>query len=164
MAHHRMKRMTAALVVATAIAGVSGDVLANCLRASDLGAVHSRQVQTELMVAALTCDRRDVYNGFVRKFESKLIDRGQDLKRLFRRLHGPKSEAQLNGFVTRLANEASMRSVGTRQFCKQADGLFAAVGAMTHVDFDAFTAQRAAKTPHGLPLCRDAGKIIEARR
>ena len=104
MGQGRRAKTVAATLAVGLLLGAAGEAAANCVRASDLGAVQSRLVQTEMMVAALTCKRKDEYNHFVRKFQRELVARGEGLKTLFKRLHGGKSETRLNGFVTRLAD------------------------------------------------------------
>ncbi|RVU36371.1 hypothetical protein EOI86_14275 [Hwanghaeella grinnelliae] len=78
-----------------------------------------RFLQSELMVAALACDARQYYGDFVKRYKVSLVSSGRDLKNHFEKAHGQKKGfAELNRFVTRMANKASgrMASLGA-DFC-----------------------------------------------
>lgn len=78
-----------------------------------------RFLQSELMVAALACDARQHYGTFVQRYKVSLVSSGRDLKNHFEKAHGQKKGfAELNRFVTRMANKASgrMASLGA-DFC-----------------------------------------------
>ena len=96
-----------------------------CASDTDLAALNARVLQTELMVAALSCDERQRYNSFVTAYREVLKDRGQALQALFRRAHGTKANVRLNAFITKLANDASqeVRSKGD-EYCVFAGELF----------------------------------------
>ncbi len=96
-----------------------------CARPHERTALSSRVLQTELMVAALCCGNRPLYNAFVTKFRGELVKQGRSLRSFFQRHHGGGGEENLNSFITRLANEASRRSNAERAgFCAQASLLF----------------------------------------
>lgn len=80
-----------------------------CASDRDLAALNARVLQTELMVAALSCDEKQRYNNFVNAYRDVLFDRGQALQALFKRAHGAKANARLNAFITKLANDASQQ-------------------------------------------------------
>ena len=82
-----------------------------CVSDRDLAAFNARVLQTELMVAALSCDERQRYNTFVTTYQKVLTERGQALKALFKR---PRAPAQTPG---------SMRSsqTGQRRFAASHD-------------------------------------------
>jgi hypothetical protein len=96
-----------------------------CASDADLAALNARVLQTELMVAALSCDEKQRYNSFVTAYRDVLKDRGQALQALFRRAHGAKANTRLNAFITKLANDASqeVRSKGN-EYCVFAGELF----------------------------------------
>lgn len=78
-----------------------------------------RFLQSELMVAALACDARTHYGDFVKRYKVSLVSSGRDLRNHFEKAHGQKKGfAELNRFVTRMANKASgrMASLGA-DFC-----------------------------------------------
>lgn len=135
----------------------------NCVRSSELGTLDVRLMQTELMVAALTCQRKPDYNRFVRQFETELVARGKALKALFRRMHGSKADSRLNRFVTRLANEASLRSIQKTGYCASAARLFQATLQVPPGDLTAFAAAQPFSHAHGLPVCGPDSQISDAR-
>jgi hypothetical protein len=88
--------------------------------------IEVRRLQTNLMVAALSCHARSDYNEFITMHRPSLQSYGKTIQAEFRRRYGHESSKQLNRFVTRLANEASARSNADRDgFCAEAAGLFA---------------------------------------
>ena len=79
----------------------TGGAEAICVSPKDREALSMRLLQTELMVAALSCQRKSDYNAFIRRFEKELVVHGRNLKRIFKRTYGGKSR-QLESFVTRV--------------------------------------------------------------
>lgn len=80
---------------------------------------------THLMVAALRCDARSDYNGFVVNYQSTIKKYGRVIRGEFKRRYGSSGRRQLNEYVTKLANEASARSnAGREAFCAAADDMF----------------------------------------
>lgn len=87
--------------------------------------IEVRRLQTNLMVAALSCRARSDYNEFITAHRPSLQSYGKAIQAEFRRRYGRDGSKQLNRFVTRLANEASARSNADRDgFCAEAAGLF----------------------------------------
>ena len=115
----RLKMIVAAAVLAGLTllqpsAGQASDGYAN----PAVAAMHVRMLQTELMVAALSCEAKGQYNAFVRKFSGQLAENGRQLRTHFNKLYGRKAGSRLDAFVTNLANTAStisIRNSGT--FC-----------------------------------------------
>ncbi len=105
---------------------VADPVLAGaCARPHERAALDTRTLQTDLMVAALSCRHQPLYNAFVRKYRGELLEHGRALQSFFRRQHGATGPKQLNGFITRLANGASRRSQRERRaFCARAAAMF----------------------------------------
>jgi hypothetical protein len=158
------KWIVGATVAAIAIPSVSSTALgAACLRTSDAAAINARMMQTELMVAALTCQRRGEYNAFVKQFEGELISHGKKLKATFKRMYGLAGESQLNRFVTRLANEASLRSLQSTDYCDKASGLFTGTFAIKPGKLAHFAAGQTFSTLHGLPYCEDEQRVAEVK-
>ena len=96
-----------------------------CASERDLAALNSRVLQTELMVAALSCGERQRYNNFITTYQQVLNERTQALQGLFRRAHGAQATTRLNAFITKLANDASqeIREKGD-DYCAFAGELF----------------------------------------
>src|SRR3546814_4422954 len=98
-------------------------------------------LQTELVVAALSCNERTRYNAFVNKFKGELGDRGKALKAFFNRAHGKDATRRLNAFVTELANEASQRTIAYQgDFCGDAVQRFEAVLKLQPAELPTFAA------------------------
>jgi hypothetical protein len=92
--------------------------------------IEVRRLQTNLMVAALSCGARSEYNNFILTHRPSLQKYGKAIRAEFRRRYGPKGSKRLNRFITRLANEASARSNADRDtFCANASALFAQASA-----------------------------------
>lgn len=91
-------------------------------------AVNVRILQSEMMVAALTCNMRNRYNTVVVRYQGELVSHGRVLKKMFRRDHGQRAQKELDGFVTQLANDASIRSIREREaFCVNANAMFSTI-------------------------------------
>jgi hypothetical protein len=97
-----------------------------CADANARGALEMRVLQSELMVAALTCGQRQNYNSFVSTFKSYLKNQGENLRVFYDNSYGESGTARLNRLVTRLANQASSRTLNqsTSKFCAQAKARF----------------------------------------
>jgi len=94
----------------------------------EVNAVNVRILQSEMMVAALTCNMRNRYNNVVVRYQGELVSHAQVLKKMFRRDHGARAQVELDEFVTQLANDASIRSIRERQsFCASASEMFSAI-------------------------------------
>jgi hypothetical protein len=138
----KMRRKAFGFAVAVAITGVTAGsaIAASCDSRADRAAFHVRALQTDLMVAALTCGARPQYNNFARKFQSALVDQGRALKSLFQTLHGASGEKALNAYVTALANRASQRSISERdQYCEHNLTTFSALSSLNPADLVSFS-------------------------
>ncbi len=135
---------------------------ANCARPAEEAAVYVRVLQSDLMVAALTCNSRHHYNAFAKQFQPELIRHGQALKSFFNRLHGARADEKLNAFVTYLANDASVRSInGAGNYCQRANAVFKSVLALDPAELGAFSAERlAASTPPRRIACTASERIV----
>ncbi len=115
---------------------------AGCLLVSALGAdaarlsgeeqtaFHVRKIQTELMVAALSCKHRfyrNQYDNFVLTYQSQLVNYGGVLRRYFARRYGSGSTSRLDKYITAIANQASLRSMTLPEFCSISAELYDAV-------------------------------------
>lgn len=90
-----------------------------------------RRLQSELMVAALSCNHpifKSHYNRFVLRFRPALKHNGKVLKSYFHRRYGRRGgQRQLDAYITRVANEASLDSMGNPNFCTQSLTRFEAI-------------------------------------
>ncbi len=140
-----MRGKTLGFAVAVAITGLtaSSAIAATCNDRTEKAAFHVRALQTDLMVAALTCGAKTQYNGFARKFQNTLVDHGMALKALFRSLHGARSDKALNAYVTALANRASQRSISSRdQYCEHTLRTFSALTNLKPAELASFSMSR----------------------
>lgn len=119
----RIRRMITAACVAVAIAGPVAAEQVGPVSAEEVEAFDFRRLQSELMVAALACNdarHRAEYNTFVQRFRPALSENARVLKAFFGRTHGAKAQGKLDDFITRLANDASLASMGDARFCVNA--------------------------------------------
>jgi hypothetical protein len=117
--------------------------MAEPLNAREQAALDVRYLQTELMVAALSCGRPEFhkhYNTFVTKFAPALKRHGAALKTYFSRQYGSQGTKQMDTYVTRLANEASLRSMQQPSFCTDSVILFDRVTKLESASLDGFSA------------------------
>jgi hypothetical protein len=142
-----------ALVLAAAAPAWAGR--ATCVSARDEIALNARVLQTELMVAALACGEERRYNAFVITFRREIAAQGSSLRRLFSRAYGPAGTRQLNAFVTRLANDASVRSgAAGGRYCAAAGSLMAEALVTKPGEFERLIRSGSLSGRHGFPRCR----------
>ncbi|MGF1606696.1 MAG: hypothetical protein ACFB22_10190 [Rhodothalassiaceae bacterium] len=96
-----------------------------CLTEPERQAREIRHLQTQLMVGALQCrgsrdhGQRDNYNAFVTQNKGHLADHAQQLIAGFKRQYGPRHQKHLDAFITKLANDISLRSQRVGNFCQR---------------------------------------------
>ncbi|MDF1747552.1 MAG: hypothetical protein P1V34_01625 [Alphaproteobacteria bacterium] len=91
-------------------------------------ALSVRTLQSDMMVAALSCNEREHYNAFAIKFRPEIQKQGGALKSYFQSLHGQNATREINSYVTDLANFAAVRQAENRNsFCGGAASAFAAL-------------------------------------
>lgn len=145
----------AALAITLAATGSAEAGRMACVSARDEVALNARVLQTELMVAALACGEAKRYNAFVTTFRREIAAQGSSLRRLFARAYGSAGKSQLNAFVTRLANDASVRSAaGGGLYCAAAASLMAEALATKPGDFERLTRSSSLSGRHAFPRCR----------
>lgn len=130
-----------------------------CAKPHEHAALKARVLQTELMVAALTCQNQQMYNQFVTKFQKELVNEGKSLQKYFNRQHGAAGQRQLNAMVTRLANEAAQLSMDRPiGFCQQTSLLFSEAMNTKPADFSRLLDKPALKERHGVQPCSSSAK------
>lgn len=136
-----------------------GLVLAGTARASvcamprERSALEARVLQTQLMVAALACNQRRRYNAFVERFRADLVVNGKAVRAYFQRAYGAAAEPEVNRFMTRIANQASARSL-VDGFCAEAATLFDRLEEPTVAGLAAVAADQPFVDTHGIAACR----------
>ncbi len=149
------RAIAAGLVLALALPAAAQ---AACARAHEADALSARVLQTELMVAALSCQQQSSYNAFVIKFRDQLTANGQTLRSFFSRVHGASGTSRLNAFVTQMANEASMRSLVAGTFCQNAPAIFEQTLSADPRDFRTLLAAFPGRDAHGVPACQASAR------
>jgi hypothetical protein len=140
--------LTLSIAAAPAFAG-----LEPCVSEQDERALNTRVLQTELMVAALSCNEQQRYNAFVTNYRGHLAEQGASLRAWFSRTYGSASSSELNAFVTKLANDASKRSLEAGSYCAAAGALLAEVLATPADGFDGITQSAVIHGRHGFSRC-----------
>ncbi len=102
-----------------------------CLTREEAIAVKARVMQTELMVATLSClrqvDQSAGYNAFVERHSAELQRYNKIIQQHFGRVGGGNPQRRYDTFTTALANDASNRSMANPTFCADTHELFASV-------------------------------------
>jgi len=155
-------RVLAFLGIAAAVVGtpiVAQAAGAKCARPVERTALEMRVLQSELMVAALTCDYRADYNNFVTRFQPVLSKQGDALRTYFRRVYGGAAVKSLDSFVTQMANSASKlsREQG-RLFCQDTHTALQTLSTMTIDALPSFAANWPRASIHGQSVC--SGKML----
>lgn len=133
------------IVCALTISGATTTYAAGNQSSPGKAAFHVRALQTELMVAALSCQARAHYNDFAQKFQGVLVKHGRALKSRFHQTHGKsKGEKKLNAYVTALANKTSSRQISEGdKYCARAMTTFAQLSVMPIEKFASFAQSQA---------------------
>jgi len=118
-----------------AAAAGAGPALAACLQPPEQRAVDLRTVQSQLMVAAITCRREDDYNRFVTRFQPELARAHNTLTGYFRRVHGAAGQRQMDSYITNLANAQSQSALRQgNQFCRNSEALWSSAAGVANAN------------------------------
>jgi hypothetical protein len=164
-----MRRATTAfrLLLAGAAVAIGGPAIAqSCVQSGDRTAFEVRALQSQLMVAALSCARDDDYNAFVRKFQGELGGAYRSIQGHFRRTAGGGHQRALDGYITTLANEQSQDGIrqGSR-FCQNIGPLFQAALAQSNAGALAeMSMERNVLNPFEAPVCTERATTTTATR
>jgi hypothetical protein len=159
-----LKRVITACLAASLAATPIADAFARCVSTKERTAMRVRVMQTELMVAALSCravpgrDFTGHYNTFIKSHGERLVGHGKVLQSYFKSRYGADSRRQLDAFITALANDASRRSMNSTTFCDESVQLFQEVANLDRNNLESWSDRRAA--PHAVPFesCGAEGK------
>ncbi|MBM3526016.1 MAG: hypothetical protein FJX57_23960 [Alphaproteobacteria bacterium] len=150
------------LALALSLSLVAGDALAasRCLTPQEKTAFQVRMLQTELMVATLTCrgmskhDFSKQYGSFVETHRAGLRSHSEVFQGHFKRSYGGGGATQMDRYVTSLANDYSRSSMmGQGAFCDQQGPLFEKAAAVQPKDLAGFANERAAGRSIGVAAC-----------
>lgn len=138
----------AALALFTASAASAAS---SCVTAKDEAALQTRLIQTELMVAALTCKKNPQYNEFVTRHQKELMKTHTALRAFFKKRGG---EEELNSFITRLANDSSKRSIANvKAFCANSATMYDGALSADVSGFTSFAVAQPVSRLHGFVPC-----------
>jgi hypothetical protein len=113
----------AGLVAAAVPAPAFAKDAANCVSSEESAAFQMRDLQSRLMVAALSCNQLTAYNTFMERNRPSLSSAGQQLISYFKRTGG--GEPALNRHLTELANIAGLaRAEQPEGFCADTWAMF----------------------------------------
>lgn len=147
----------AAAIVCTPIAAEAAGK--SCARPAERTALELRVLQSELMVAALTCDYQADYNAFVTRFQPVLSKQGVALRGYFKRTYGGNGVRFLDSFITKMANAASQLSRDQgRRFCQETHAAMQTLSTMSLDALPSFAANWPHASVHGQSVC--TGKML----
>jgi hypothetical protein len=150
-----MRVLVAAVAGTVALASWS-PVQAQCAQAKEVTAFNIRALQSQLMVAALTCDMTSQYNTFVTRHRSGLDSNRRTLISYFNRAGG--GERAFNNYDTELANVQS--TLSTRRgslYCGDIKPVFTEVLQMTSVvDVEKYAVAKELPQPRTVQACGTA--------
>lgn len=140
-----MRKWVAALAVSAMVAStIEAAAAPPCFLPDEIEAEQAMLFQTELMVVAETC-RDPAYISFlkrniepVKQYQRRLVER-------FRRNGEKRAEAALDSYLTKLANESSLRNgqVPKTVVCDHGANLLKTANALGPVDFKNYAAEKA---------------------
>lgn len=120
-------------------------------------AVAVRHLQSQMMVAALSCEMRGPYNTVVERFERELVGHGKSLREYFRQAHGDRAQRELDRFITALANQASGDMIAAGPgFCTRAGTMFEEVLALPVSSLGVYSVRRFDPDGQSLPRVESA--------
>jgi hypothetical protein len=162
MNRHPVRRsiVAAASVVVMLVNTSLATANTRCLTPVEKTAFEVRMLQTELMVATLTCrgvgnrDYAGQYATFVNRHRDGLKTHSTVFQGHFKRAYSGGGQVQLDRYVTSLANDYSRSSMtGAGAFCDQQGPFFDRATAVQPQELQRFAAERASNRSIGIPVC-----------
>ena len=153
----RFLSLVAGVAVAGSMMAPSLAGAAACFSKAELEASHVRQLQTEFMVAALTCEMHPTvdltgkYNAFVQKYKKELGGNAKDLRGHFTRNYGSGNSKAFDAYMTTLANDASMRGQNMAAYCEVTDQIIDKVLLLKNDDLQPFATTTVASYSNAEP-------------
>lgn len=144
------------LLIGGLAAFVAGPAIAqSCVQPAERAAFEVRALQSQLMVAALSCSQDAAYNAFVRKFQGDLTSAYRGVQGHFRRTAGGAHQRELDSFITQMANAQSQDQIRSgSQYCPLMTPIFALAMAQPNKDsLAAFAQERNVLNPLTTPDC-----------
>jgi hypothetical protein len=144
------------LLIGGLAALVAGPAIAQtCVQPAERAAFDVRALQSQLMVAALSCNQDAAYNAFVRKFQGELTGAYRGVQGHFRRTAGGAHQRELDSFITQMANAQSQDQIRSgSQYCPMMTPIFGLAMAQPNVEaLAAFSQERNVLNPLTTPEC-----------
>jgi len=161
----KAKWLAGVAVCAIAVSiGLGASAATSCMRSDEKMALEVRAMQTDMMVAALSCNAHREYNEFVTRFRSVLATHSHTLNGLFSRIYGRGGDREFLRYTTQLANEAALASVtDSGAFCTSTLATLRQVVGAALTDFESLVVGRKAYAsdigPTGkMAVCKTAEK------
>jgi hypothetical protein len=148
-----LKFLSAAAVLLGSIA-LAAAAAPQCFRADEIEAEQAVRYQAELMVVSDTCGTQS-YTQFARRNRDVLVEYQHQVIERFRRTGTPHAEARFDSYLTRLANEISLRNGAqpVAALCHDAASFLAAADKLEREDFRRYIAARAAESSADYRRC-----------
>ena len=126
-----------------------------CFKAGDMEAEQAIRFQAELMVVSDTCGSQ-TYTQFARRNRDALVEYQHQVIERFRRDGVAHAEARFDSYLTRLANEVSLRTGAqpVAAVCRDAATLLANADTWGRDDFRHYIAEQVADGKTSLRRCR----------
>ena len=152
-------RIAAALMAASFAISPAAAAAEACVKGPDEVALQVRVIQTDLMVAALSCGASARYNTFVKANQPVLMAAHTQLTKFFTAKRG--GQRALNTFITKLANDSSRRSIANiAAFCQETGWLYDALLAPTRGDLVTFIGPLLVSQRHGYAPCEPKAQLM----
>jgi hypothetical protein len=126
-----------------------------CAASTEMAALQSRVLLSDLMVSALSCNEQPRYNAFVTKYKTDIGKEGATLQAFFQKAYGGAGRTQMNRFVTDLANNSSnysLEHIGL--YCQETGKTFDALLASNPSSLATYAAQQPYANIHGVAPCK----------
>jgi hypothetical protein len=136
------RKMLATVAAAGILVSSITTAYAGCYSAEERVAIEVRNLQTQLMIGALSCRAGgddslvDRYNVFVRAYGDRLATHISVLKGYFKKLHGADFNRQYDSFATGLANDLARDGASSQEFCARTSRLFDSVMGVADRDIE----------------------------
>jgi hypothetical protein len=126
-----MRRLLIGLTALGSLLGNSAMAAQECPNENDQAAFELAALKSTLMVVATTCDDRDQYNNFIRRYQPKLQENDRSLSSYFKSHYGNRGQTEQDRYNTDLANSQSRFGLaqGT-DFCARNAAMFNEVMAL----------------------------------
>jgi surface antigen len=130
-----------------------------CFWPEEIEADQAVRLQTELMLVGETC-REPGYARFLERNRDALAAYQEILlERFGRERGGEAAEGALQSYMTRLANEASLRAGRNAAFCAESADLVATVKGMQSNELRVYAAAQATAARPGYPVCAEVAPV-----